>query len=178
MHSSLNRRDFLKYLTGSAIATVTIAYLFPETGDSRELDMENLCSLYPENSRCENYLPGVAATNEQGVAIAADTLLKNATPNIPIPVQGLPEKAVTYLVINQPPAIAKYAIRPICTHLGCTVNWDSPKQLFICPCHGSQYDNLGRVMKGPAKKPLPLITVVVKQNQIRLVSRQPAIDPR
>jgi hypothetical protein len=30
----------------------------------------------------------------------------------------------------------------------------------------------------PAKRPLGLITVVVKQNQIRLVAEKPAIDPR
>ena len=30
----------------------------------------------------------------------------------------------------------------------------------------------------PAKRPLGLITVVVKQHQIRLVAEKPAIDPR
>ncbi|MDZ8259306.1 MAG: hypothetical protein RMY63_12920 [Nostoc sp. ChiQUE01b] len=36
----------------------------------------------------------------------------------------------------------------------------------------------GRVVLAPAKRSLPLITVVVKQNQIRLVDRKPAVDPR
>ncbi|WP_445631758.1 hypothetical protein [Nostoc sp. DSM 114167] len=42
----------------------------------------------------------------------------------------------------------------------------------------SQYDSQGRVVRGPAKRYLPLITVVVKQNQIRLVDGKPAVDPR
>jgi len=62
--------------------------------------------------------------------------------------------------------------------LGCTVKWHPDKNNFICPCHGSQYDNLGRVVHGPAKRSLPLITVVVKQNQVRLVNQKPTIDPR
>ncbi|MEH2274266.1 MAG: hypothetical protein V7K40_05525 [Nostoc sp.] len=26
----------------------------------------------------------------------------------------------------------------MCTHLGCTVEWELEKNHFICPCHGSQ----------------------------------------
>jgi cytochrome b6-f complex iron-sulfur subunit len=52
------------------------------------------------------------------------------------------------------------------------------KKQFICPCHGSQFDNQGLVTKGPAKKSLSLLTVVVKQDQVRLVDRAPASDPR
>ncbi|MDZ8134043.1 MAG: Rieske 2Fe-2S domain-containing protein [Nostoc sp. DedQUE04] len=82
------------------------------------------------------------------------------------------------MIIQNWPQIAEYAISPICIHLGCTVKWDLEKNHFICPSHGSQYDSQGRVVRGPAKRSLPLITVVVKQNQIRLVDRKPAVDPR
>jgi len=40
-----------------------------------------------------------------------------------------------------------------CTHLGCRI-----KQIengkFICPCHGSEFNLQGEVLKGPATKPL------------------------
>ncbi len=36
----------------------------------------------------------------------------------------------------------------------------------------------GRVVHGRAKRSLPLLTVVVKQNQVRLVAHKPAVDPR
>ena len=41
-----------------------------------------------------------------------------------------------------------------CTHLGCTVRWDNEEQQLRCPCHGSRYDDTGRVTKGPAKSRL------------------------
>ncbi len=173
-----NRREFLKYMVGSTVASVAMGYLFPSASDSREVDMETLCSLFPENSKCENYLPGFPARDEKGHTVAADVLSKDAEPGIPVPVKGLPDDSINYLVINSGPEIAKYAIKPICTHLGCTVEWRQDKKRFICPCHGSAYDNLGRVIHGPARDSLPLITVVVKQNQVRLVDEKPAIDPR
>ncbi len=43
----------------------------------------------------------------------------------------------------------------LCTHLGC-VPTKKPEGWF-CPCHGSRYDNSGRVMRGPAPKNLYLL---------------------
>lgn len=39
-----------------------------------------------------------------------------------------------------------------CTHLGCTVT--ATPQGFACPCHGSRFDRDGRVVQGPAPRPL------------------------
>jgi len=36
-----------------------------------------------------------------------------------------------------------------CTHLGCKINKLEDGKL-ICPCHGSQFDSYGKVLKGPA----------------------------
>ena len=47
---------------------------------------------------------------------------------------------------------AVYALDLVCTHLGCTVQV-TPTGL-ICPCHGSSFDRLGRVLEGPADRPL------------------------
>ncbi|BAY33810.1 Rieske [2Fe-2S] domain-containing protein [Nostoc carneum NIES-2107] len=157
---------------------IGLLYLFPKPSQSHELDLETLCSLFPQNSRCQNYLPGVEAKDTQGKLIPANAILATATPGIPFPVKGLPNNAVDYLIIKDGPQIAEYAINPTCTHMGCTVEWNQEKNHFICPCHGSQYDALGKVVKGPAGRSLPLITVIVKQNQVRLVETKPAIDPR
>ena len=44
------------------------------------------------------------------------------------------------------------AVRPNCTHQGCTVEWKSNQ--FACPCHGSRFGADGKVRNGPAEKPL------------------------
>ncbi len=175
--SSKSRRKFLQYLVGGGIGTLALGF-FPEISQSYEVDLETLCSLFPYNSRCQDYLPGVRALDSKKNPIQVDALLPTAKPETPIAVSGLPDQDPVYLVIKTGPKIAEYGLRPICTHRGCTVDWKADSQQFVCPCHGSKYDAEGRVVHGPAKRPLPLLTVVVKQNQIRLVSQAPAIDPR
>ena len=43
---------------------------------------------------------------------------------------------------------------PICPHLGCAFRWDAGSKHFKCPCHGSEFDVTGKVVGGPAPRPL------------------------
>jgi cytochrome b6-f complex iron-sulfur subunit len=47
-----------------------------------------------------------------------------------------------------------YALRSVCTHLGCTPNWLEGEQKFKCPCHGSGFYKDGVNFEGPAPRPL------------------------
>jgi cytochrome b6-f complex iron-sulfur subunit len=47
-----------------------------------------------------------------------------------------------------------YALRTVCTHLGCTPNWLEGEQKFKCPCHGSGFYKDGVNFEGPAPRPL------------------------
>ncbi|MDA8387289.1 MAG: ubiquinol-cytochrome c reductase iron-sulfur subunit [Nitrospiraceae bacterium] len=43
---------------------------------------------------------------------------------------------------------------PICPHLGCHYKWDPATGHFECPCHGSVFTVNGKVIGGPAPRPL------------------------
>lgn len=174
---SRRRRRFLRYLAGGSLGTLALGNLW-QSAPAREPDLETLCSTFPYNARCVDYLPGEQALDLEGTPIALDAFLPTVTAGVPAPVKGLPDPELTYLVIESGPTLAPYALRPICTHLGCTVPWNPEQNRFVCPCHDSQYDAEGRVLQGPAVRSLPIVTVVTRQNQIRLVDQAPIIDPR
>jgi menaquinol-cytochrome c reductase iron-sulfur subunit len=46
---------------------------------------------------------------------------------------------------------------PVCPHLGCRYDWHPEKHEFICPCHGSIYSITGKVLGGPAPRPLDIL---------------------
>jgi cytochrome b6-f complex iron-sulfur subunit len=47
-----------------------------------------------------------------------------------------------------------YALKSVCTHLGCPPNWLAGEQKFKCPCHGSGFYISGVNFEGPAPRPL------------------------
>jgi len=49
-----------------------------------------------------------------------------------------------------------HAVSPVCTHMGCQVNWNRAERSWDCPCHGSRYAPDGTVLEGPAVHRLEL----------------------
>jgi len=62
------------------------------------------------------------------------------------------EKYRVYLLRN---GNAFRALSGVCTHLGCSVDTGGDGLGYRCPCHGSRFDGQGRVLIGPAPRPLP-----------------------
>lgn len=57
----------------------------------------------------------------------------------------------------------------ICQHLKCKVDFNSHLNKFTCPCHGSQYDIEGRVVKKPSRKDLPDYSDLAYEDDGRLM---------
>ena len=60
-----------------------------------------------------------------------------------------------------------YALSRICTHEGCSVNFDMTKNKLICPCHGAEYESgEGNVISGPTQRNLKKINVKVDGDNV------------
>jgi cytochrome b6-f complex iron-sulfur subunit len=60
------------------------------------------------------------------------------------------------------------ALYKVCPHLGCLFGWSDQEYKFICPCHGSQYQQDGDYIQGPAPRSLDrfAISIVDEQGQV------------
>lgn len=82
-------------------------------------------------------------------------------------VQGLKGDA-HYLIVKQDGSLEDYAINAVCTHLGCVVPWNRAANKYMCPCHGSQYDPTGKVIRGPAPLSLALAKLADVEGKVVL----------
>ncbi|CAK9033067.1 unnamed protein product [Durusdinium trenchii] len=94
------------------------------------------------------------AGDVDGNPVALESWVKSHKDNDRELVQGL--KGEPYYLISTPDNIKDFALLSVCTHLGCVVPWNKAANKFCCPCHGSQYDENGKVVRGPAPLSLAL----------------------
>ena len=69
-----------------------------------------------------------------------------------------------------------YAVSAVCTHLGCNVNHEEGRG-FACPCHGSTFEEDGRVRKGPAAWPLPRFAISLSRRGELVVDTRRTVGP-
>ncbi|WP_427007828.1 Rieske 2Fe-2S domain-containing protein [Pseudarthrobacter sp. H2] len=58
------------------------------------------------------------------------------------------------IAVYAEPAGQLRAYSAICTHLGCTVEFNPAEVTWDCPCHGSRFSTDGSVIQGPATRHL------------------------
>ncbi len=78
------------------------------------------------------------------------------------------EKASAWVIKDSAGRISAFA--PQCTHLGCAYHWEEQRQQFVCPCHSSSFARDGRVLSGPAPRPLDRFDVKLEGTKFLLGS--------
>jgi cytochrome b6-f complex iron-sulfur subunit len=63
------------------------------------------------------------------------------------------------------------AFSAVCTHLTCTVSYESDTSTLYCPCHNGRFDLAGNVISGPPPRPLETYEIEVVSGDI-LVSKK------
>ena len=79
------------------------------------------------------------------------------------------EKTSTWLVRTDEHTVV--AFNPACTHLACPYHWDATANQFICPCHGSAFAIDGKVIAGPAPRPLDRYVAKIEDGKILIGSQ-------
>ncbi len=141
----MTRRGFFEKLIGTLFGASGLAFFAPA-----------LAYLYPN----KNFVSGSREfLDVNGRALTAEEVTEGAS-RIGL-IQGSPA-----LVFRRNGELVAFSA--VCTHFGCTVAYEAADEVFVCPCHGGEYDIDGNVIDGPPPKPLPKLKVHVEGGKILL----------
>jgi Rieske Fe-S protein len=144
----ITRRNFIVwYLTGLLTATGValilpiLVYIYPPAGTNKKKDLPITLDK-PANQIQNGEAVKVEAPKDTGF-IMKDGGGDNAPGKIAFAAYAVKDAAgkFTVLAVN-------------CSHLGCSVQLNEAAKRFDCPCHGSQFNLDGGVVRGPAAAPL------------------------
>ena len=149
---SMGRRQFMNLLTFGTVTGVALGVLYPLV---------------------DYFIPpsagggggGVTAKDALGNDIVVSSYLTTHLPGDRALAQGL-KGDPTYLIVQDDGTISNYGVNAVCTHLGCVVPWNANENKFMCPCHGSQYDATGKVVRGPAPLSLAIAHANIADDRI------------
>lgn len=111
-----------------------------------------LCGAAVELAACGSSLPTVApAGNTVTLAYAQFPAL--ASPGGAV-VVGVKDSFP--IVVVRTGDTSAVALSATCTHAGCTVGYDAPRDRIHCDCHDANFDSAGKVLGGPTSIPLPV----------------------
>jgi cytochrome b6-f complex iron-sulfur subunit len=149
---NMGRRQFMNFLTFGAVTGTALGALYPFVK-----------YFIPPSSGSSS--AGVTAKDALGNDVVVSNFLASHNVGDRVLAQGL-KGDPTYLVVNEDKALASFGINAVCTHLGCVVPWNPNENKFMCPCHGSQYDSNGKVVRGPAPLSLALVHATIEEDKI------------
>ncbi|HYK95225.1 MAG TPA: Rieske 2Fe-2S domain-containing protein [Candidatus Dormibacteraeota bacterium] len=156
---SPERRLFLQTVTLAGLAAIVASFTLP-------LRAAGLLSERPVPSSAPPPLPTPEATVSAGAVPVAKVADVKGAGSAAFTV---PFNAPSPLPAGDPAVIVELAngtfvaFDAVCTHAGCTVEWDQADRVLLCPCHGAAFDpeHAAAVLQGPAPTPLTSLPLVI-----------------
>lgn len=179
LEKSVKRRTFFTNLThaigfliGLPIAYPVLRYLMQpmyQPFDNRWLKIGNVGKIKQEDVGVqfkyskkvkEAYLPEADVEKNVWILRATPTVLEKIYQGKDMEFRDADGKTVW---VNKK-EVPYVAFSGKCPHLGCGYKWRKHKllgQVFLCPCHLSIYDASGKVLDGPAPRPLDALPIKI-----------------
>lgn len=140
----MNRRNFIDIFLGGSLAGSILTFLYP------------VIRYVIPTKQAEAIIKKITAAKVGELAPNTYKIFKfGATPGILINTQDGELKAFT----------------AICTHLTCTVIYESDTESLFCPCHNGRFDLNGNVISGPPPSPLESYSVEISGDDIVISKR-------
>ncbi len=135
----MNRRKFIDLFLGGSLIGTFIAFLYP------------IISYLLPTKQTEVIIKKITAAKLGELAPGTSKIFKFGTsPGI---------------LINTSDGELR-AFSAICTHLTCTVIYESDTGTILCPCHNGRFDLSGNVVSGPPPDPLESYNVEISGEDI------------
>jgi cytochrome b6-f complex iron-sulfur subunit len=111
--------------------------------------------------------PLLATINGSVASGAVTVTVDAASPLASTGSAALVQSSAGNFLVSRTGSDAFTALTAVCTHEGCTITgFASP--LYVCPCHGSQYNTTGAVVRGPANNALRQFTTRLVGNVLTI----------
>lgn len=140
----MKRRNFIDIFLGGSLLGTFIAFLYPV-----------IRYILPAK-QTEAVIKKIAAAKVGELAPNTSKIFKfGSSPGI---------------LINTPDG-ELLAFSAICTHLTCSVIYESDTESLLCPCHNGKFDLSGNVVSGPPPSPLESYIVEISGEDIVVSKR-------
>ena len=145
------RRTFLKLATGTLTALVSVMLGIPLVGTLIGSAWQRRKNLWSKVTDLKSLPPG------QPVSLTFADKIEDA----------YIDETVLHSVWAVKRSEAEVVVySPICPHLGCKYNWNPQTEHFECPCHASVFAVDGKVLAGPAPRPLDTLPTRVRNGEL------------
>lgn len=148
---TISRRNFFKLLSGVFAGFIVFALGIPMFESIVGTISKKKDKIYSKLTSL-NSIPEEQPVNLPFVMTEEDAFIKNIQPENVWAVKNPGQETTVF--------------SPICPHLGCRYQWHEDQKLFVCPCHNSVFDKEGKVVSGPAPRPLDTLPTKVKNNYL------------